>query len=200
MPPAVPLASDDENDPFGPYRGLMQTHFRALTEGTNINPTTLLTTDYLNHFSSIMMLLEMLPTSPEDFAPDIFAWEPKSYQEHFDESGFRDKELAVAAYEHAPSEFRKNFDHTIEKLDQLILNVISDLKSSIDAGLIADLNHTCTVSIPLIRNLIDEAAGIVNGGGPAPSPEVVAEEEKEDIESTVDENTATQDMIDSLFD
>jgi hypothetical protein len=33
--------------------------------GANINPTTWLATDYLNHFNEAIMLLEMLPCAPE---------------------------------------------------------------------------------------------------------------------------------------
>ena len=34
-------------------------------KGSNIDETTLLATDYLNHFNEIVMLLEMVPDMPE---------------------------------------------------------------------------------------------------------------------------------------
>ena len=65
-------------------------------EGTNVNPQTLLATDYLNHFNEIVMLLEMLPDLP-DCLEDVQAWRPKSYAEHFTASAVADRELAILA-------------------------------------------------------------------------------------------------------
>jgi hypothetical protein len=50
--------------------------------GPNINPVTGLSTDYLNHFTEAIMLLELLPAVP-DCVADFLAWEPKDYREHF---------------------------------------------------------------------------------------------------------------------
>ena len=76
----------------------------------NINPVTRLATDYLNHFNEAIMLLEMLPTVPE-FAADILTWRPLSYKEYFAASHFKERELAIEAYEvaepHAPPEARR---------------------------------------------------------------------------------------------
>ena len=60
----------------------------------NINPSTGLATDYLNHFNEAIMLLDLVSTVPECL-PDLMAWGPMSYQDHFAGSGFKDKELAV---------------------------------------------------------------------------------------------------------
>ena len=51
----------------------------------NINPTTLLATDYLNHFNEASMMLEMLPEIP-DCITDLVQWRPLTYAEHFAES------------------------------------------------------------------------------------------------------------------
>lgn len=85
---------------------------RSLVIGKNINPETLLATDYLNHFNEVIMLLEMTPDMPECFE-DIKAWAPKGYEQHFRDSGFAEKELAILAYRHSPSQYRTAFDSTI---------------------------------------------------------------------------------------
>ena len=54
-------------------------------QGTNINGTTLLATDYLNHFNEVIMLIEMVPDMP-DIIEDVLAWEPKTYVRHFADS------------------------------------------------------------------------------------------------------------------
>ena len=41
--------------------------YSASAQGTNIDPQTLLATDYLNHFNEIVMLLELIPDMPECF-------------------------------------------------------------------------------------------------------------------------------------
>ncbi len=84
-----------------------------LVKGKNINEETLLATDYLNHFNEIVMLLDMVPTMPECL-DDAKAWAPKSYEAHFRDSAFADKDLAILAYLNAPPKFRVPFDITVE--------------------------------------------------------------------------------------
>ena len=57
----------------------------------NINPATGLSTDYLNHFTEAIMLLEMLSSCPECL-DDFLGWRPKSYREHFAASRFSDRD------------------------------------------------------------------------------------------------------------
>jgi hypothetical protein len=57
--------------------------YQKLVVGKNINPQTLLATDYLNHFNEIHMLLDMLADMP-DCLDDIINWEAISYQKHFE--------------------------------------------------------------------------------------------------------------------
>jgi len=39
--------------------------FRGRVRGANIDERTLQTTDYVNHFSGVIMLLEIVPDAPE---------------------------------------------------------------------------------------------------------------------------------------
>ena len=41
-------------------------------QGTNINTSKLLATDYLNHFNEVIMLIEMVPDMP-DIIEDVLA-------------------------------------------------------------------------------------------------------------------------------
>ena len=75
---------------------------RDRVRGTNINEQTLLATDYLNHFNEIVMTMEMVPDMPK-FLEEAKAWQPKTYQDHFRDSGFTDKDLVIEAYRHAPA-------------------------------------------------------------------------------------------------
>src|SRR5258707_15898186 len=81
----------------------------ALLRAANINPRSGLATDYLNHFNEAVMLLEMIPDIPE-CAEDFLAWAPLSYTEHFCASNFKDRDLAIEAYESAEAHVRAEFD------------------------------------------------------------------------------------------
>jgi predicted Zn-dependent protease with MMP-like domain len=84
--------------------------------GTNLDPVTLLATDYLNHFNEIVMLLEMVPDMPE-ILQDAQEWQPKTYTAHFETSTIADKDLAIEAYPHVPSEFKVPFEETVQLID-----------------------------------------------------------------------------------
>jgi len=71
------------------FRSAMIGHFRSHVPGTNINESTLLASDYLNHFHELVMLLEAISSEPKAFADDLLSWRPLTYEEHFTESGFR---------------------------------------------------------------------------------------------------------------
>src|SRR5438128_4776193 len=87
----------------------------AELQAANINPTTGLATDYLNHFNEAIMLLELLPEMP-DCLEDLKAWCPLSYPEHFAASNFRDRELAIAAYELAEPERHRRLDEIADTM------------------------------------------------------------------------------------
>lgn len=131
-------------------------------EGTNISSTTLLATDYLNHFNEIVMLLEMVPDMP-DMIEDCKEWAPKSYQEHFRESAFSDRELAIEAYEHVPAKFRQPFEETIEHLNTIVGHAISQLETIIETGDDELLRVTAGAVTTSLQKFMDVASGIIHG-------------------------------------
>ena len=58
------------------FRSAMIGHFRSHVPGTNINESTLLASDYLNHFHELVMLLEAISSEPKAFADDLLSWRP----------------------------------------------------------------------------------------------------------------------------
>ena len=138
------------------------TEWQQKVEGTNISSTTLLATDYLNHFNEIVMLLEMVPDMP-DMIEDCKEWAPKSYQDHFRDSTFSDKELAIEAYEHVPPRFRQPFEETINHLNIIVAHAITQLEAIIADGneaLLRETAHAITVSL---QKFMDVASGIIHG-------------------------------------
>lgn len=167
------------------FKNSMIEHLRAHTQGTNINPETLLTTDYLNHFNEIIMLLELVPSAPTQFAADLAEWEHQSYEEHFTHSGFRDKELAIAGYRNAPEDIRHDFDSSVADLEQEMVMLLQQVLEKIEAGDTQGLSRLCSEAVPNLQNLVQITSGIVNGSQ-APGSET--------------ETSSAQSEIDALFD
>src|ERR1700750_589064 len=85
----------------------------------NINPATGLATDFLNHFNEAVMLLEMAANAPE-CADDFLAWTPRTYREHFAASRFKDRQVAIAAYEAADPAVRHCIDTLADTMNSLL--------------------------------------------------------------------------------
>jgi hypothetical protein len=164
---------------------------RAKTLAANVSDKTFLATDYLNHFNEAMMLLELVPDMP-DCIEDLADWQPVSYEDHFQRSGFAGKDVAIEAYIHAPDIYRKPFDEIIWRLNKLILVAIKGTALMIHHDRIDDARVIVRTAISEIKRLQGTAGAIINGAKVTirPHDEVVAKAE----------NTLDQDEIDSLMD
>jgi len=173
------------------FKDSMIEHLRAHTKDTNINPETLLTTDYLNHFNEIIMLLELVPSAPTQFVSELAEWQHESYEEHFTHSGFRDKELAIAGYRNAPKEVRHAFDSSVADLEQEMIMLLQQVQEKISTGDTRGLSMLCFEAVPRLQDLIQITAGIVNGsvtcGLEAVATETDAKAETSSAQSAVDE-------------
>jgi hypothetical protein len=133
-----------------------------LVKGKNINPETLLATDYLNHFNEIVMLLDMVPTMPECIE-DAKAWAPKSYEEHFQDSVFTDKDLAILAYQNAPPQFREPFDDTVAAMNNLVAQGLIAIEASIATGEPGRIELAVSDISGKLQSRIDRCSAIING-------------------------------------
>ena len=135
---------------------------RARVKGRNINEKTLLATDYLNHFNEIVMLIEMVPDLPE-MIDDVKMWQPKTYPEHFADSGFSDKDLAIAAYEVAPAEYRQPFERTVGQIDRVIIQSLDEIQVAVDDGEDDELRRACTATVAILKKLIALTDAVIHG-------------------------------------
>jgi hypothetical protein len=135
---------------------------RLLARGKNVNPETLLSTDYLNHFNEIVMLIEMVPSMPECME-DIRAWRPKTYAEHFRDSGFADKELAILAYENAPPQHRAPFDRSVDRLNDAVATAVREIGAALEDGTTDLAEAVAQKAAMRLHALIDVTSGIING-------------------------------------
>lgn len=157
----------------------------------NINPDTLLATDYLNHFNEVIMLFEMLPDMP-DCLEDIEAWRPKTYIEHFADSGFQGKELAITAYKHASRSATRHFEDVCMALDVRIISATRDAKGLSGSGRMEEFAHLCQSAHISFSPLLDELNAIIHGS-------IDEGEMPMDVADFTDHDHA-QAEIDALFD
>ena len=150
---------------------------RARLIEANINPDTGLATDYLNHFNEAIMMVELVPQVPECIE-DLRAWRPLSYCEHFSASKFKERELAITAYELAEPALRRRLDEIAACMNALLLSTTAamaaaspDARAAIAAGTLAQL-----------RSLIARAGAVIHGAGAA----TVATAEADAAQSAVD--------------
>ena len=125
----------------------------------NINPLTGLSTDYLNHFTEAVMVLEMAASLPECL-DDLRAWRPKTYTEHFATSRFANREAVIRAYEAADPAVRAALDEASETLNAVLVQTRSVV-----------LEHLATPAadalaqrgLRWLKPLIARIAAVING-------------------------------------
>jgi hypothetical protein len=131
----------------------------ARLAAANINPKTGLASDYLNHFNEAIMLLDLLPQTPECIV-ELIGWEPLSYQEHFAGSHFKDKELAIAAYAVAEPAARAQLDEIADTMNALLVATCETLqkRASLDAA-----NALAAEIAARLKPLVARAGAVING-------------------------------------
>lgn len=158
----------------------------ATLRAANINPTTLLATDYLNHFNEVLMLIEMLPDMP-DCAEDLFSWRPMTYNDYFAQSTFKEKQLAISLYGSVVLTIRERFESLIEEIDAKVLLLIDKINDPSGAPSIGTFDALAFSASTEIRPLIDRASALINDAVPVT-----------DWMLAIDHPTA-QDEVDRLF-
>ena len=142
------------------------TALRMQLPGTNINPDTLLATDYLNHFNEIIMMVELVPDMPEMLA-DAKSWKPMSYTEHFEHSQFSERELAIEAYAHLPDARRKSFEAAIGEAHACVEATIAQLGESIASDASDNIKPLCAAFARDMHRIVDRISVVIHGGDPS---------------------------------
>jgi hypothetical protein len=130
--------------------------------GTNINATTFLATDFLNHFNEIIMLIDLIPDMPECLE-DAQSWQPKSYIKHFEDSSFSDKALAIEAYLAAPPAYREPLEQIVARLNDKIFRLLSEIERLVQTNRIDDCVALIKLSGHDFRLMIQLASSVING-------------------------------------
>jgi hypothetical protein len=136
--------------------------FRQRVADTNISDTSLLATDYLNHFNEVVMLIDMIPDMPECLE-DVREWRPKSYAEHFADSGLPEADLAIAAYRHSPEAYRLPLERTVDSLNRLVDSSLERIAETMETGDRAALGDVAARASRNLQRLVEVASAIING-------------------------------------
>ena len=156
--------------PTPPSAGPISEARAAQLKAANINPRTGLATDYLNHFNEAIMLLEMVPDIPE-CAEDFLAWSPLSYAQHFVASNFKDRDLAIEAYEMAEPTIRAEFDKLTDNMTSILGAVGSAMREATQDRTRATLAEQAT---GWVKPLVMLTAGVINGASEADVEQIMA--------------------------
>jgi hypothetical protein len=141
----------------------------------NVNPATGLSTDYLNHFTEAVMVLEMIGTIPECI-DDLKNWQPKTYCEHFAASRFSDRESVIASYRATDPAVREALDRTADTLNAVLAHA---------CGVVLRYHATpegdglARRAASWLKPLIVRMAGIINGASGAPA-------NRQDVQAEID--------------
>jgi hypothetical protein len=131
----------------------------ASLSAANINPVTWLATDYLNHFNEAVMLLDLCTSDPNCLA-ELLAWQPKTYREHFSTSHFKDRHVALAAYDAADPVARDD----LENLSDMMSAVLQATCVAMRAQMTPDEARALTNSVTsALKPLIARAGAVING-------------------------------------
>lgn len=164
---------------------------RPLLEKENINPNSFLATDYLNHFNEVFMLLEMTPDMP-DMLEDVLEWKPKSYVEHFRDSGLHAKHLIIEAYHLCPDHYRLNFDRLVSRLDYLLLDTIEAAHIARQKENLSQMTEIIQSRTIKVQELISSISAVINDTSDANQQTDIDDLFDEDLELFSDHKNLSQ--------
>lgn len=193
-----------------------------------VNRDTGLSTDFLNQYNELSMLLDLAADDP-DLLEELEDWAPRSYQEHFAASGFKDWALVVDAYGLCPPFIRAEFDAAINVLNSVATAGVHTLLTAASAG--ENIGPATVHALAAeVQAAIIHASGLINGSntlgsqaqvdtlfaraqaelsGPATHGSAAPQAEPASVEATdtatngpgaADDELLDQDAIDALFD
>ncbi len=120
-----------------------------------------LSTDYLNCFNEIMMVIELAADMPE-MLNELNEWRPITYVEHFEKSGLRHAEVSIAGYNQLPSLRKQEFDILSQALNRLATLTIASMADAQEPMLRQTIAQ---IAIKAFGYHITRAADFINANG-----------------------------------
>lgn len=120
-----------------------------------------LSTDYLNHYGGILMLIAMVAEDPF-LADELGEWAPRTYRAYFEASPLHWAPATITAFEALAPEAQRSFEDLMAATDSLVLGALAVLRKPEPE---ANAAFIATTVCPAIRSLLDRAAAFINSGG-----------------------------------
>ncbi len=108
------------------------------------------------------MMIDLVPDMPE-MLEEAKEWRPKTYEEHFRDSSFTHKDLAIAAYDNVLDADRAALEMTVERMNTIIALSVKMLDSALATGDMDRARELCSSASRNLQGMIDRCSGIING-------------------------------------
>ena len=146
-----------------------------------------LSNDFLNHYSEVLMLIEMAGDDPS-IGEELARWRPVGYRDYFASSELRRAADALAAYDALPEARRHAFAKLIAAMDTLSTMAVFALEppSQPDSARVI-----IEATAPALRGLIAKAAAFLNSGGRELAGDSDAEEAQAVIDGIIGQKVAS---------
>jgi len=132
-----------------------------ILENPHIGSQSYLSSDYLNLFTEIVILLEEVTDYPE-YMDDIRDWKARSYCDHFRASSLPFSDLAIWAYEHAPSDNLERFNDLVDIAIELIVECQEKVEIAIKARSLDAQRSWLVSQTKQIRDVLDQAGLLID--------------------------------------
>ena len=143
-----------------------------LIKDLNINTKTLLSTDYLNHFNEIIMMIAMIPEMPE-ILEECKEWQPKSYIEHFAYSSLSYRFIAVELYRAVPDKTLKVFEDSVAQTNNVVFQTIERLGFALQYENQKQIAEKALYAQKALQKLTEFISGIIHCSEKALSQEEI---------------------------
>jgi len=153
------------------YASALHGHYSKHAGATIVNERSLLSSEFLEQYAALVMLLERFPASPGVLAGEISNWRPRSYEDYFRGAGLRDGQFAIAAFASAPATVRRPFLAAVARLDDESLGAVEAVIRLAREGRADRLPGLCRERAQRLRARIDEVAHLIGAAGKRQTPE-----------------------------
>jgi hypothetical protein len=131
-----------------------------------VNPASLLSSEFLEQYGALVMLLERFSASPKTLSEHLFAWHPRRYEDYFHNAGLRDGPLAITAFANSPAAIREALMRAVVYLDEEAFSAIEAVRSALQ-GRIDKVPAICHERAATLRQRLEDVNALI-AAQPAP--------------------------------
>jgi len=136
-------------------------HFSKHADATIVNARSLLSTEFLEQYAALIMLLEQFPSAPGTLARALSQWRPRSYEDYFRGAGLRNGQFVIAAFANAPATVRRPFLKALARLDDESLGAVEAVEQVARRGRADLLPRLCRERAQALRARLEDVARLI---------------------------------------